>query len=72
MPPAGLRSRMRSEEEAKEGEVGLVARVSRRVGAEGIAGHGQGSRSFNASGAPPGPLAVARSEQARRRDGIPA
>ena len=35
---------------------GLVVRVSRRVGAGGVANQGQGARSFSACGAPPGPL----------------
>jgi hypothetical protein len=46
------------------------ARVSRRVGAGGVADRGQWARSFIASGAPPGPLASARFETSSptRRD----
>jgi len=35
-------------------------RASRHAGAEGVADQGEGSRSFSASGAPPGPLPLAR------------
>jgi hypothetical protein len=37
-----------------------VARVSRHVGARGVADQGQASRSFSATGAPPGHLPLAR------------
>jgi len=47
-----------------------TARVSHRVGAEGVADRSWWARSFNACGAPPGPPAPARSEASSptRRD----
>jgi hypothetical protein len=53
-----------------EGGGSPAARVSRRVGSEGVADQGQGSMSFSRAGAPHGPLPLARSKPSppTRRD----
>lgn len=61
VPSAGLARMERARRWRSSG-----ARVSRHIGAQGIAGQGQEPRSFSAGGAPPWLLPLARSGQARQ------